>query len=344
MSGNRAKSSGPLIRVPRGWEIPEREATPEGVYWSRREVLRALGYGTLAAGGAAAIGACDPRDALGLGDSGPAPKTPIEEVPVPDDVAARYPGKRSTLYTLDRPITDRRIAASYNNFYEFTTDKAEVWRRVGAFEPRPWTLEVTGLVGKPGTFDPDDLVRRFPIEERLYRFRCVEAWSMAVPWNGFPMKALLKAVEPKPEARFVRFVTGVPRAQAPGMRAESWYPWPYFEGLSIEEAMADLAFFATGIYGRPLLKQHGAPIRAVVPWKYGYKSIKSISRIEFVADRPETFWHKLAPDEYGFVSNIDPKKPHPRWSQATERVIGTDERRSTQYLNGYAEFVGHLYS
>ncbi|MBZ0251955.1 MAG: protein-methionine-sulfoxide reductase catalytic subunit MsrP, partial [Candidatus Methylomirabilis sp.] len=253
------------------------------------------------------------------------------------------PGARSEAYALDRPLTPRRIAATYNNFYEFTTDKAGVWRKVGKFTVRPWTVEIAGLCAKPKTWDVDDLVRAFPLEERLYRFRCVEAWSMAVPWNGVPMATLLKTAEPKPEARFVRFVSFDRPSEAPGRRYQPWYPWPYYEGLAIQEAMNELAFFAVGVYGEPLLKQHGAPFRAVVPWKYGYKSAKSIVRIELVAERPRTFWNDIAPDEYDFFSNVNPAVPHPRWSQATERDIATDERRPTMPFNGYEAQVGGLY-
>ncbi len=300
-----------LIRVPRGWEIPEREATPEHVYFNRRQWLRAAG---ILAG-----------SVLGL------PASP-------------YPAPRNGEFTLDRPITEEWAATSYNNFYEFDPeDKAAVKRKVAAFQVHPWRIEIRGLVAKPQVLDLEELLRRMPLEERLYRFRCVEAWSMAVPWTGFPFASLIREVEPKPEARYVRFVTANRPKEMPGMSQAPWYPWPYFEGLRLDEALNPLTLVATGLYGKPLPKQNGAPVRLVVPWKYGFKSIKSVVRIEFVAKRPPTFWSRVAPQEYGFYSNVNPERPHPRWSQAFERVIPTMERRPTLMYNGYEKWVRHLY-
>ena len=199
------------------------------------------------------------------------------------------------------------------------------------------------LVDRPKVYDLDDLVRRMPLEERLYRFRCVEAWAMAVPWTGFPMKALINEVQPKSSARYVRMVTFQRPEQAPGQKSQPWYPWPYFEALTMEEAMNELTLLGTGIYGHALPKQHGAPIRLVAPWKYGFKSIKSIVSIEFTDKQPPTFWNKLAPSEYDFWANVNPNVPHPRWSQATERLISTGERVPSQLYNGYGEYVAHLY-
>ncbi len=300
-----------LVRIRRGWEIPEREATPEHVYLNRRQWLHAAGI----LGGSA----------LGL-------------------AANPYPAPRNAEFTLDRPITEEWAATSYNNFYEFDPeDKAAVKRKVAAFQVHPWRIEIRGLVAKPQVLDLDDLLRRMPLEERLYRFRCVEAWSMAVPWTGFPFTALIREVEPKPEARFVRFVTVSRPKEMPGMSQAPWYPWPYFEGLRMDEAANPLTFVATGLYGKPLPKQNGAPVRLVIPWKYGFKSIKSVVRIEFVAKQPGTFWSRVAPQEYGFYSNVNPNRPHPRWSQAFERVIPTMERRPTLMYNGYEQWVRHLY-
>lgn len=300
-----------LVRIRRGWEIPEREATPEDVYFNRRQWLRAAGI----LGGSA----------LGL-------------------AASPYPAPRNAEFTLDRPITEEWAATSYNNFYEFDPeDKAAVKRKVAAFQIHPWRIEIRGLVAKPQVLDLDDLLRRMALEERLYRFRCVEAWSMAVPWTGFPFTALIREVEPKPEARFVRFVTISRPKEMPGMSQAPWYPWPYFEGLRMDEAANPLTFVATGLYGKPLPKQNGAPVRLVVPWKYGFKSIKSVVRVEFVAKQPGTFWSRVAPQEYGFYSNVNPNRPHPRWSQAFERVIPTMERRPTLMYNGYEQWVRHLY-
>jgi sulfoxide reductase catalytic subunit YedY len=213
---------------------------------------------------------------------------------------------------------------------------------VKPFQPVPWTLEVGGLVGKPRTFDLEDLLRAFPLEERIYRHRCVEAWAMVVPWTGFPLAALLRQVEPLPSARFVRFVSFERPSEASHQKDRS-QPWPYTEGLTLAEASNELAFLATGMYGHPLLKQHGSPVRLVVPWKYGFKSAKAIVRIELTAEQPATFWNTLMPHEYDFWANVNPTVPHPRWSQEKERLLGTGETRPTQRYNGYAEWVAHLY-
>jgi sulfoxide reductase catalytic subunit YedY len=242
---------------------------------------------------------------------------------------------------MDRALTNEVDAARYCNFYEFSSGK-QVWRYVQPFQPLPWTLQVGGLVAKPRTFDLDDLIRAFPLEERLYRHRCVETWAMAIPWTGFPLAALLRKVEPLPAARFVRFVT-FDRPEEAGRQKDRSQPWPYTEGLTLAEAGNELTFLVTGMYGHPLLKQHGAPLRLVVPWKYGFKSAKSLVRIELTAEQPATFWNTLVPREYGFEANVNPAAPHPRWSQTTERMLGTGEVRQTQLYNGYGEWVAHLY-
>jgi sulfoxide reductase catalytic subunit YedY len=241
---------------------------------------------------------------------------------------------------LDRSLTNEIDAARYCNFYEFTSTK-QVWRQVSPFQPVPWTLEVSGLVARPRTFDLDDLLHAFPLEERNYRHRCVETWAMAIPWTGFPLAALVRQVEPLANARFLRFVT----FQRPGeaSRQGSSEPWPYTEGLTLAEATNELTFLATGMYGHPLLKQHGAPVRLVVPWKYGFKSAKSLVRIEFTDRQPATFWNTLVPHEYDFQANVNPQVPHPRWSQAREKMLGTGEVRATQIYNGYGEWVAKLY-
>lgn len=305
-----------LIKVPQGWEMPEREATPEGVYWNRRQILKAAGMLTT---GSLLAAPADPK--------------------------ALYPAKRNPEFTLDRPVTEDWAATGYNNFYEFdANDKQAVKDLVGKFQTSPWQIEVTGMVNKPKTFDVDELTRTYPLEERLYRFRCVEAWSMAVPWTGFPLSHLIKAVEPKSTAKYIRFVTASKPKEMPGMVRTPWYPWPYHEGLRMDEAMHDLTLLATGLYGKPMPKQNGAPIRLVVPWKYGYKSIKSIVKMEFTDKEPPTFWNKLQSSEYGFYSNVIPTKAHPRWSQATEKVIPTMERRPTLMFNGYEKYVASLYN
>ena len=307
------------IKIPCGWEIPEREATPEDSYSSRRTLLRTMGF-------AGVVGSL-------TGSLAGAPEN-----------SSPYPAKRNSKYTLDRPLTDERVATGYNNFYEFTLDKQRVRLMVDRFKTEPWKVKVKGQIHNPKTYDIDDLVRRFPLEERLYRFRCVEAWAMAVPWTGFPMSALIREADPKPEARYVRMVTAYRPREMPGIVSQPHYDWPYVEAFTIEEAMNELALFGTGLYGKPLPKQNGAPIRAVIPWKYGLKNIKSIVEIEFTRKRPPTLWNKAAPTEYGWYSNVNPKKPHPRWSQAQERIVPTGEIRPTLMYNGYESFVAELYT
>jgi len=301
-----------LIRIPKGWEIPEREATPESVYYNRRAFLRAAGFA-----GAGSL--------LSAATTNP------------------YPAKRNPKYELDRPITEEWAATGFNNFYEFTLDKERVKDMVARFQISPWKVEVGGLVNKPRVYDVDDLVHRMPLEERLYRMRCVEAWSMAVPWTGFPMSALIQEVDPKPEAKFIRMVTVYKPDVMPGIRSQPHYPWPYFEALRMDEAMNELAMFVTGLYGKPLPKQNGAPIRLIAPWKYGLKCLKSIVKIEFTSRQPPALWNQVQPMEYGWYSNVNPKRAHPRWSQAYEKVIPTMERRPTLMYNGYEQFVAGLY-
>jgi sulfoxide reductase catalytic subunit YedY len=305
-----------LIRRRRGWELPESAATPESLVLDRRGLL--VGAGAML--GAAAT------PALAQG---------------PDPVAAAHPARRNERFTLDRPVTPEAASTTYNNYYEFGSSKSVV-AAAKALPVRPWTVTIDGLVEKPIQIGIEDLVRQMPVEERLYRLRCVEAWAMAVPWTGFPMKALLDLAKPLSVARYVRMQTFQNPKVAPGQR-QTWYPWPYSEGLAIEEAANDLAFMAIGVYGKPLPNQMGAPIRLAVPWKYGFKSIKSIDRITFTAERPKSFWEALQSEEYGFWANVNPEVSHPRWSQATERMLGTDERRPTLVYNGYGEFVADLY-
>ncbi|MDE0264885.1 MAG: protein-methionine-sulfoxide reductase catalytic subunit MsrP [Bryobacterales bacterium] len=315
-----------LIKTPRGWEIPESQATSEDLFHSRRAILEGMGLA-----GAAGLLPSALRGAEG------------------DE--SLYPAKRNTKYTLDRPLTAEAIATGYNNFYEFTLDKGQVRHQVDQFKIDPWKVKVSGLVNNPKTYDIDDLVRRFPLEERLYRFRCVEAWSMAVPWTGFPMAALLKEVDPKPEAGFVKMVTAYKPREMPGIASQPHYDWPYQEALTLDEAMNELALFCTGLYGKPLPKQNGAPIRAIMPWKYGLKNIKSIVEIEVTKKRPPTLWNKAAPTEYGWYSNVNPMKPHPRWSQAQEKLLALGpggsfmySMRPTLMYNGYEAFVSEIYT
>ena len=325
------------IRLPRPWDLPESHVTPEAVYLGRRDFLRKAGMG--------AVGLMAAR----VGDLGAGMRLqegPLSKIP-PTPTAGLYssvardsrfePGPRHS------DVTAEEVVATYNNFYEFTTDKDGVWRLVDRFQARPWEIEVGGLVERPLRVDLAELERSMSLEERIYRLRCVEAWSVVVPWIGFPLRALLERVQPLPRARFVRFVSFLRPDEAPGQKRQTWYPWPYYEALRIDEAMNELAFLATGMYGHPLQKQNGAPVRLAVPWKYGYKSIKSIVKIELAADRPPTFWNDVVPDEYGFLSNVDPTVDHPRWSQATEIVVATGQRVPTLPYNGYADWVAALY-
>jgi len=244
---------------------------------------------------------------------------------------------------LRKELTPLKAITNYNNFYEFSTNKEEVAPLSQQLPTSPWKVKVTGQVSKPATFDIDDLRKMFPQEERIYRLRCVEAWSMVIPWTGFPLASLLKVVEPTAKAKFVRFETLYSPKHMPGQRG-GWYSWPYVEGLRLDEAMHDLAILGTGLYGKPLFPQNGAPIRLVVPWKYGFKSIKSIVKIELVGSMPTSLWMQSAPNEYGFYANVNPEVSHPRWSQASERRIGEFFRRKTLPFNGYAEQVAHLYA
>ena len=325
----------------RAWEIPEREATPDDVYLNRRKFLQTIG-------GASAAGlllGCGSESIIATDGTEDPPSSDLEQ---PDQNLnfdePLYPaGTNPDFSTLDRPLTEQDVAAEWNNFYEFTLQK-NVSRYTGQFTTHPWTVEIAGLVKQPRVYDIDHLVRLIPLEERLYRLRCVEAWAIAVPWTGFPMKALIDLVEPLSSASYVKMTTFLRPQEAQNQWNIPSMPWPYTEGLTMAEAANELTLLATGIYGDELPKQHGAPLRLVVPWKYGYKSIKSIVHIEFTSERPATFWNTLAPREYGFVSNVEPEVPHPRWSQARERMLGTNEIRDTLLYNGYGEFVADIYA
>ncbi|WP_119422003.1 protein-methionine-sulfoxide reductase catalytic subunit MsrP [Desertibaculum subflavum] len=309
-----------LIKRPKGWELPERAATPEAIYHGRRTFLAGLPAMLLA------------TQLPGIARAADA-----------DPSAALYPVKPNPKYGLDRPITPEKLATTYNNFYEFGSHK-EIWREAqDRLKLRPWTVKLDGMVEKPIEIGFDDLLKQMPLEERLYRHRCVEAWSMAVPWSGFPLAALVAFAKPLGGAKYVEMKTFMDVKMAPAQR-QSWYPWPYTEGLTIEEATNELAFIATGLYGKPIPAQSGAPLRLAVPWKYGFKSVKSIVSFSFTDKRPKTFWEEIQGREYGFWANVNPEVPHPRWSQATERVLGAMERVPTQIYNGYGEYVAGLYA
>src|ERR1700720_462383 len=308
------------IRRKRGWELPESAATPESFYLNRRSFAKVLAAGPILAAAALAL----PAEAA---DADPSAKL--------------YPFKHNDLYKLDRPLTPADLVTSYNNYYEFGSSK-DISDAAQALPIRPWTVTLDGMVEKPITIGIDDLLAKMPPEERLYRHRCVEAWSMAIPWSGFPLARLVELAKPLGSATYLRMETFLDSSVASGQRA-TWYPWPYVEGLTMAEATNELAFLATGAYGKPIAKQHGAPIRLAVPWKYGFKHIKSIVRVTFTDKRPKSYWEDLQASEYGFWANVNPEVPHPRWSQATERVLGTDERRPTLMWNGYGEFVADMY-
>ena len=296
------------------------EITPKEAYLSRRDFIKAAGV----VAGSMALAACAPEAA--------------------DITPESLPVDAGTILTdeLNDPANTLEEITNYNNYYEFSTNKEAVARLSEDFTTTPWTVEVGGLVNKPKTFGVEDLLSMFPQEERIYRLRCVEAWSMVIPWNGFPLASLLKMVEPTSDAKYVRFET-VYRPEEMKGQGSPFYPWPYQEGLRIDEAMNDLTLLATGIYGETILPQNGAPIRLVVPWKYGFKSIKSIVKIELVTEMPQTLWNTVATDEYGFYANVNPAVDHPRWSQASERRIGEISRRATLPFNGYGEQVASLY-
>jgi len=307
----------------RGWEIPESRVTPEHLFFNRRTFLGA------AAGSAAFALAPGRTWAQRVAD-------------LPDPTASLYPFKLNEKYKLDRAITPAEINGAYNNFYEFGSSKA-IAKAAQALKLRPWTIEIDGMVEKPIEIGLDDLIRQMPMEERLYRHRCVEAWGMAIPWSGFPLARLVELAKPLSSAKYLVMKTFLDSSVASGQR-QTWYPWPYTEGLTIAEATNELAFLATGAYGKPMPKQHGAPLRLAVPWKYGFKSIKSINHFSFSDRRPKSFWEALQVSEYGFWANVNPEAPHPRWSQATEEDIATKERRPTLLFNGYAEYVAALYT
>jgi sulfoxide reductase catalytic subunit YedY len=300
-----------------------RRITPEAVFFDRRRFLQALGLGLVAA-------SCsrDARSSEGM-------------LSPPLDRSESFPVARNPAYDLPS-ITPREKAAAHGNFAEFLPGRGgPVWKYMEAFEAAPWELEVSGECERPRVLDLDDLFS-FAQEERVYRFRCVEGWAMNLPWTGFPLRKLLEEVRPRPSARYVVFASALRPDEMPGVRETSYLHWPYVEGLRMDEAMCDLTLVATGVYGRPLLKQHGTPVRIVVPWKYGYKSPKSIVKIELTREEPRTFW-QIRPHEYGFLANVNPNIPHPRWSQEESYWLEDGETFPTPMFNGYADEVGALY-
>ncbi|NIS59581.1 MAG: protein-methionine-sulfoxide reductase catalytic subunit MsrP [Proteobacteria bacterium] len=313
-------------------DIPSLEPNAPEVFFGRRKFLTAMAMGILGV----------PRvfsSVYANEDKG----NPLSEPLKRPDV---FPASRTTKYQLPsglkRDLTPRKVAARYNNFYEFLPGHGgPVWKYVDNFEVVPWRIEITGECNNPMTIDLDDLFK-FEHEDRVYHFRCVERWAMNIPWSGFSLSKLIKKADPKSSAKFVRFLSANRPDQMPGLKSSPSYPWPYHESLRMDEAMNELTMVVTGVYGKPLLKQHGAPVRIVVPWKYGYKSPKSIVRIEFLSNQPDNFW-QIQPHEYGFLSNVNPNIPHPRWSQEQSFWLGSGEWFPTPIFNGYERYVAHLY-
>ena len=302
------------------WDIKDNQTTPEHIFKSRRQVLQNLAGGSIALAGLASL----PTAVFG-------------------NANYFYPATNNSLYKVNREITEEKLATTYTNFYEFGSSK-NIWRRAALLKTKPWMLTIDGLVEKPVTIDIRDLLKKVGgIEERVYRFRCVEAWSMTVPWSGFALNKILSLVKPKTSAKFLRFETFFDPDVAPGQK-QKWYPWPYVEGITIDEAKNDLSFFATGIYGKEMPNQNGAPLRLVLPWKYGFKSIKSLVKISFVDKKPMGMWEKIAPLEYGFWANVNPNVSHPRWSQTNEQQLGVDGRVPTIIYNGYGTQVANMYN
>ena len=298
-----------LIRIARGWELPERDATPEHLVVGRRAAMA----------GAGAIGLFAGRTAAAQG------------IPVDPKFA-----------DAGRPLTEEDDATSYNNFYEFGTDKS-ISRAAQRLKTDPWSIRIDGMVAKEQTFALEDLLKQVKVEQRVYRHRCVETWAMTVPWDGFPLSSLVKLCQPTSDAKYMQFETLADPKMMPGLRL-SYFNWPYVEGVSMPEANNELAFLATGMYGKTMPKQDGAPIRLVLPWKYGFKSIKSIVRVTFTDKQPLNFWQQIQPSEYGFWANVNPDVPHPRWSQSTEKLLTSGDRVPTKIYNGYGEYVASLYT
>ena len=314
-----------LIRIKRRWEIAERDATPEASYLSRRSLIKGIA-------GVAAAG----------------PLMGLSSAALAQQERAAMVAARNEAYEIDRDLTPEEVNLNYNNFYEYGSHKRIARDAEEQLKPRPWQITIDGLVNKPLTLDVDELIAKMGVEERLYRHRCVEAWSMTVPWIGFPVRKLIDLVEPQGSAKYLRMETFGDTEMASGIRQQSWYPWPYVEGITMAEAANDLAFLAVGAYGKQVANQMGAPIRLHLPWKYGFKSLKSIVRFSFVEERPVGFWEEISRQgnnqEYGFWANVNPKVSHPRWSQASETVLHTQERVPTLLFNGYAEEVAGLYA
>ena len=298
------------------WKNNEKNITPENIYFNRRTILKSMGFSII-------------------------PVSYNSLLFANQNYKYNYKNNSKYFIDLDRSLTEESKATNYNNFYEFGSTK-NIKRAAQKLSISPWAIKIDGLVNKELTIDIDDLIKKINLEERIYRLRCVEAWSMLVPWIGFPLKEVFKIAEPKSNAKYLVMKTFYDPVIALNQR-QSWYPWPYTEALTVEEALNDLSFIATGVYGRELPKQNGAPLRLLLPWKYGFKSIKSIVSFTFVEKKPLVFWEEILPKEYGFWANVNPKVHHPRWRQIVEKDIGTGKYRNTEIYNGYAEWVAYLY-
>ena len=307
-----------LVKSSKKWQLPSNKVTSEKIYLNRRKILKNLGF-------------------LGISSS-------FLNISVLSKEKYPYHYSKNNNYDIDfnRLLTSESKATGYNNFYEFSTTK-NVKRKAQKLSTSPWNINIGGLVTKEINIDFEDLIRKVDLEERIYRLRCVEAWSILVPWIGFPLKSLLKLAEPKSSAKYLVMKTFLNPKVASSLK-QSWYPWPYTEVLTIDESYNDLAFIATGMYGKTLPNQNGAPLRLLVPWKYGFKSIKSIVSFSLVSERPKTFWEEIQPKEYGFWANVNPSVNHPRWSQSKEKDIETGDYLKTEIFNGYAEWVAHMYT
>ena len=327
-----------FIHKRRGWEIPESLATPEPVARAPRPKLHAPGRRSLLAGSAAAAAlALLPADARAQFSSffgGGAPAVPPKEL-------KPLSASRNARYDAGRPITAEHDATTYNNYYEFSDGKT-LYQQAQAVPLDPWSIKITGMVKQPRAIALEDLLKQAKLEERVYRHRCVERWAMTVPWTGFPLADFVRMAEPLGSAKYVVFTTLEDAKHMPGLH-KAYYPWPYVDGLTMQEAMNELSFLSVGMYGKTAPPQNGAPIRLTTPWKYGFKQVKAIVQVDFTDKRPVSFWEKLASDEYGFWANINPAVPHPRWSQATESLLGSQEVVPTKIWNGYGEFVASMY-
>ncbi len=300
----------------RGWEIPESQVTPEAAVIGRRKLL---GTSLALSIGGTALGRAAMAQEAAVGGAGP----------------------RNDKYVAGREITAEASATTYNNYYEFSEGK-NLWRSAQQLKLRPWTVVIDGMVAKPQTLDVDSLISQVKLEERIYRHRCVERWAMTVPWTGFPMTELLRIADPQPSAKYIVFESLADKKMMPGVRSP-YYPWPYIEGVAIDEAANDVAFMSTGMFGKPLTPQNGGPVRVTLPWKYGFKSAKALVRITFTDKRPVSLWEQINPSEYGFWANVNPAVAHPRWSQADETLIGDERTVKTVIYNGYGDFVAGLY-